>query len=230
MQFFKTFNFFFYSFIAPAFAGRCSNLPMHFPKQGFHVAMFLLSLVYKHSLCEARGTWKRRKEGRQRVLGAIRANPDGDLGKANLAELSASEQGGGRCQANLSSIRGEGATRFLHALGKAPDIRAPLSSSRPSLIAARVSLWMPTHCPRGGRQRGARPVFVWAGISLGLVLSATRARSPRGLSRRGADNGGHESPFSAPRAVGSQALSVASRKEKQKPAKSLSFLPSSPVL
>lgn len=214
MQFFKTFNFFFYSFIAPAFAGRCSNLPMHFPKQGFHVAMFLLSLVYKHSLCEARGTWKRRKEGRQRVLGAIRANPDGDLGKANLAELSiseqgggrnpnlgelsASEQGGGRCQANLSSIRGEGATRFLHALGKAPDIRAPLSSSRPSLIAARVSLWMPTHCPHGGRQRGARPVFVWAGIGLGLVLSATRARSPRGLSRRGADNGGHESPFSAP--------------------------------
>lgn len=130
------------------------------------------------------------------MLGAIRANPRGDLGNANLAELwaseqggrrnpnlaelSDSEQGGRRCQANLSSIRGEGATRFLHALGKAPDIRAPfpLSLSRPSFIAASVSLSMPTHSPRGGRQRGARPVFVWAGISSGLVLSATRARSP----------------------------------------------------
>lgn len=85
-----------------------------------------------------------------------------------------------------------------------------------------------TRSPRG-RQRGAQPLLVWPGISLGLVLSATRARSPRGPSRRSADNARHESPFSAPRAVGSRPLSAALRKEKQKPAKSLSF-PLLPVL
>lgn len=93
-----------------------------------------------------------------------------------------------------------------------------------------VSLSRCPHTLPAGQAEGGRARFCLGRYQFGACLICHPPQVPArsaGLSLRSADNAGHESPFSAPLAVGSQALSAASRKEKQKAAKSLSFPPRS---
>lgn len=76
-----------------------------------------------------------------------------------------------------------GATRLFQALGKGEaGYLCPLPSLLRQTSPYRCQCLSQDAHTRSlrGRQRGAEAGFVWAGISLGLVLSATRPRSPRG--------------------------------------------------
>lgn len=185
--------------------------------------------------CETRGTSKMKEEGRQWVLGMIHTNPSGDPpaapGTQTWRELSASGRDGRRCQAKLRCIRGEGSHEVIPSSGKGgswisvPPSLAPTTDQPLSLP---VSLSRCPHTLPAGQAEGGRAQFCLGRYQFGACLICHPPQVPArsaGLSLRSADNAGHESPFSAPLAVGSQALSAASRKEKQKAAKSLSFPP-----
>lgn len=161
---------------------------MHFQKEGFHVERELWGCFPWDS--ETQGTSKTEKEGRQRVLGLIPTNPRGDLGKPNLAWVISLGAGWKKMSSKARLYQRGGSHEVPPSSGKGSRNARPLPSLLEQAQRYRcqcLSQDAHTHSRRGG-QRGARPDFVWPGLTLGLVLSGTRARSPWGLSRRSSDN------------------------------------------